>query len=142
MFSTWSAAERKAYNTYKPEVLSGYERKHQPTAAVYGATAPTSSGVTWAINWVNEGAVTSVKNQGNCGSCWAFAATSILESGNQISTGVLMSLSEQQVVSCAVYNNANEGGCNGGNIGRALIYSTTYPLVPLTDYPYTSGNTA
>jgi len=101
--------------------VTGYERYHQPTAAVYGATAPASSGVTWTINWVTEGAVTSVKNQGNCGSCWAFAATSILESANQISTGVLMNLSEQQVVSCTVFNNASEGGCNGGNIGHALL---------------------
>jgi len=140
MFSTWSAAERKAYNTYKPEVLSGYERKHQPTAAVYGATAPTSSGVTWAINWVNEGAVTSVKNQGNCGSCWAFTTTATLESANYLSTGVLMDLSEQQLVSCGV-SSSSLGGCNGGSLGPAFTWTATYPLVSLTDYPYTSGST-
>jgi C1A family cysteine protease len=63
-----------------------------------------------AVDWRKFGAVNSVKDQGQCGSCWAFSANSAMESSHKIASGSLLSFSEQQLVDCSNKN----GGCNGG----------------------------
>merc|ERR1712048_926776 len=80
--------------------------------------------------------VNPVKNQASCGSCWAFSATGVVESANAISTGKLLSLSEQQLVSCS--HNGNQG-CNGGMSKYAFEYLATHAQETETDYPYSSG---
>lgn len=62
------------------------------------------------VDWVKNGAVNPIKNQGQCGSCWAFSTVGTLESAYQISTGQLYSLAEQQLVDC----DRNNDGCSGG----------------------------
>ena len=69
------------------------------------------SSLTASIDWRTKGAVNPVKDQGNCGSCWAFSATAAIEGAHFIKTGKLLSLSEQQFVDCAPTKN---GGCKGG----------------------------
>ena len=71
-----------------------------------------------SFSWADRGAVTVAKNQGQCGSCWAFAATGAFESKIIINFGIIYNLSEQQQVSC---NNISEHGCAGGNL-TSIIY--------------------
>jgi cathepsin L len=84
------------------------------------------------IDWVKGGAVTPVKNQARCGSCWAFSSTGALEGANFVVTKELVSLSEQQLVDCSKDNN----GCDGGLMDYAFKYTETNALETEDDYPY------
>jgi len=62
------------------------------------------------INWVEAGHVTGVRDQGRCGSCWAFGAAAVVESYKSIQTGVHSNVSEQQLTSCDRISNGYSGG--------------------------------
>jgi len=89
-----------------------------------------------SVNWVTKGAVTPVKDQGHCGSCWTFSITGALEGAEFVKNGDLKSLSEQQIVDCDIRNN----GCGGGNMEWAFYYTEGNGIELDKDYPYTSGN--
>ena len=91
-------------------VTSHQNRARKNTPIV---TAPTPK------NWTETGDVTSVKNQGQCGSCWAFAALAAIESSYLVASDTTYDLSEQQMVDC-VYS---RDGCGGGWM------STTYNFI-------------
>ena len=74
--------------------------------------------LTSSIDWRSTGAVTPVKDQGQCGSCWAFSTVGGLEGAWEVATGELTSMSEQQLMDCSKANN----GCGGGNMVSAFAY--------------------
>ncbi|EAR99853.1 papain family cysteine protease (macronuclear) [Tetrahymena thermophila SB210] len=97
----------------------------------------TSNNATVTVYWRIKGAVTSVKNQGTCGSCWAFFAAGLMESFNLIKNKNLTDFSEQQLVDCV--NSANgygSKGCNGGWPAGCLDYSSNFGITTLKSYPY------
>jgi C1A family cysteine protease len=88
-----------------------------------------------AVDWRNKGAVTPIKNQGQCGSCWTFSTTGVLEGWHFIHSGKLLSFSEQQIVDCDTGTNQ---GCDGGYPYLAVQYAAKNGLELESDYPYTA----
>lgn len=97
-FSTWTQEEYKS--------ILGFRGEQGVKTPMIFETKDTPA----EIDWRKKGAVNPVKNQGHCGSCWAFSATCAVEGAHAIKTGKLLSLSEQQIVDC----DQDCYGCKGG----------------------------
>merc|ERR1719243_568034 len=124
-FADYTPEERRAMNGYRADL-----KKANPVQNLSTANLADE------VNWVTKGAVTPVKNQAQCGSCWAFSSTGSMEGTHQIATGNLVSLSEEQLVQCSTVNS----GCNGGLMDYAFEYAERTPMVTEDAYPYTSGH--
>ena len=123
-FSDWTDLEYTKMLGYVPETHV-YE-----SATILPVTNADS------VNWVTAGATTPVKDQGQCGSCWAFSSTGALEGAHWKKSGEVVSFSEQQLVDCV----SLAFGCGGGNQSLAFRYLKSHYAHSEASYPYIAVN--
>jgi C1A family cysteine protease len=124
-------------------VRLGLKRENSSEAAMIHNAPADASATPASVDWVSSGAVTGVKDQGQCGSCWSFSTTGAVEGAYKIKYGALNSFSEQMFVDCD--NRSNGGtdmGCNGGLMDNAFDWAKKWGGISYEkDYPYVSGDT-
>jgi len=131
-FADRSTEEFSQFNGYRPELM-------QQDGPVVQAVHLSTTDLPTDFDWVEKGAVNPVKNQQQCGSCWAFSTVANIEGAGFVENKKLISLSEQELVDC---DNKADHGCQGGlptNAFKTMI-SQKLGLETEKDYPYKSAN--
>jgi C1A family cysteine protease len=133
-FSGMDIAEFRQYRTISP---------FAPAQSVETKQSLVHYALKESVDWETVGAVSPVKDQGQCGSCWSFSTTGALEGAVFIKTGILYRFSEQQLVDCDTFKNGGKDhGCNGGLMDNAFSWvGKNNGLCMEADYPYVSGTT-
>ena len=138
---SWTMAVNKFADLTPEEFKARYvggltkSKKHSLRKVAYGPFNVTANPT--SVDWTTKGAVTPVKNQEQCGSCWAFSTTGSVEGAWFLSKGSLVSLSEQQLVDCSTAE--GNQGCNGGLMDDAFQYIIDNKgITTETAYPYTA----
>lgn len=129
---------------FKAQSLGGYKRLPQPEGAAKKSVKVNAQDLPESVDWRDSGAVSAVKNQGSCGSCWAFATTEMIESYAAIASDFdMVELSSQQVTSCTPNTLAcgGTGGCMGSIPQLGYTYIQLFGHATEDSYPYQSGDT-
>merc|ERR1719326_1184982 len=129
-YADWTPEEFGARNTLRPGQLTEGRAEAPPLS---------TKDVPESLDWRDKGAVNPVKNQGQCGSCWAFSTVANIEGVNFLKTKQLVSLSEEELVDCDT-KTGNEG-CQGGLPTQAYadMIQNKIGLELESDYPYTGS---
>ena len=112
--------------------------KRKQKSEVMFSAAEVKAALVTSVDWRSKGAVAPVKDQGQCGSCWAFSSTGGIEGAWQLAGNSLTSVSEQELVSC----DKVDSGCQGGLMDNAYSWLKSKQggsIVTEAAYPYTSG---
>ncbi|CAG9334340.1 unnamed protein product [Blepharisma stoltei] len=131
--NNWTLGANKfadlTFSEFKAKFSSSPVQKSEKNIVVLDPlTAPS------AIDWTTKGAVTPVKNQGECGSGWAFSASGAVEGAWYLSGHTILSLSTQEILDCSTTFGNN--GCNGGTVDNAFKYIISKGLTSDQNYPY------
>jgi cathepsin L/KDEL-tailed cysteine endopeptidase len=124
---------------FKSRMTGGFRAHEQRSKNVNLSLLRPANANPASVDWSAQGAVTPIKDQGQCGSCWAFSTTGSVEGITFIKTGTLLSLSEQQLVDCS----GAEGnmGCNGGLMDYGFQYIIDNKGIGSeASYPYTAAD--
>lgn len=129
-FADMNAEEfKKTYlGSQAPQMKKNYKSLTKTVDTGLTATKPSS------IDWQAQGAVTDIKNQGQCGSCWSFSVSGAMEGLNYIKSGSLKSFSEQQQMDCS--KDLGNLSCQGGYMDKAYDYLQDKGIMSEESYPY------
>ena len=131
MDMTWTEFSSTRLGVFNPRSVSS---PSSSSSSFFSSSHSLSSAVPKEWDWRTKGVVNPIKDQQQCGSCWAFSAIGAIESAVAIQKGTLYDLSEQQLVDCSSsYGNA---GCNGGLMDDAFKYAEHTGLCQTKEYPY------
>ena len=119
---------------FKDAVQAGCFKPSGKTSSCGEFVGPVNTNLPDSVDWRTKGAVTPVKNQAKCGSCWSFSASGALEGAWYKATGQLLSLSEQQLMDCSV--GYGDNGCNGGMMDDAFEYAIDHGMCAESSEPY------
>jgi C1A family cysteine protease len=120
------------FGEFRSKYLTGYKKSASANSSLGVFRAPANFVEVDTVDWVSKGAVTPIKNQAQCGSCWSFSTTGALEAALFISSGKLSSLSEQNILDC------DKGGnkCQGGSMDQAFDWVSQNGLCSEESDPY------
>lgn len=135
---TWQIGVNQFSDLTKEEFIQLY--LGEMNTEVRELNQPVNIGFAGEVDWRTKNIITKVKNQGQCGSCWAFGATASHESYQVQFKGqpLTIDLSEQQLVDCSTGSPYENHGCNGGYGVRALEYIKDNGQTTSASYPYTA----
>ncbi|XP_032902577.1 cathepsin L1-like [Amblyraja radiata] len=118
------------------QLLNKFNKKETGNSTYKGFTAQANTELPSFVDWRPKGYVTHVKDQGQCGSCWAFSTTGVLEGQVFKKTGKLISLSEQYLMDCS--REVGNHGCKGGYKVQSLLFIKEKGISSEQSYPYTA----
>jgi C1A family cysteine protease len=121
------------FGVVHPKKRGFLESENKPSSYL-GHHAYSGSPLPDSVDWTELGAVTNVKDQGQCGSCYAFSATGALEGRYEVKSGKLVSFSEQQIVDCS--SESGNQGCDGGLMDFVFQYVSDAGICTEEGYPY------
>lgn len=132
--NTYSMKMNKFGDLTSEEFASKHLNTIQNNSLKFEAYNYSTTDLPSSVNWTSKGAVTPVKDQGDCGSCWAFSTTGALEGATFVEGLGLKTLSESQLVDCS--SRYGNNGCGGGSMSEAMWYVRRFGLSSEATYPY------